>query len=213
MVLSDMKIMMMGPQGSGKGTIGNMLSKKLDIPTISVGQLLRDLPEDSPHYEAINKEMDRGNLAPFKETAEILKTRLEQEDCSDGYILDGWARNIEQLDLFNPDLDAVVFIDISKETSVKRISGRRICEKDGFTCNIYTLPPDHEGHCNNCDGELTQREDDTVEAVNRRLEIFYTETTEVIEHYRQEGILLEIDGEGTPKEVYKEALSALGLEE
>lgn len=207
-----MKILMMGPQGSGKGTIGKMLSDALSVPTISVGQELRKVSVNSPYYEAINGAMEKGELAPYEETAEIIKERLSVPDCQGGYILDGWARNMDQLKYFNPDLDDVLYIDISKETSVKRISGRRICEKDGFTCNIYTLPPEHNDRCDKCGGELTQREDDTEEAVARRLQIFYNETMEVVEHYKKKGILHKIDGEGTPEEVFQDAMSALGIQ-
>jgi len=204
-----MKILLMGPQGSGKGTIGDLLSEKLNLPAISVGKLLRSLSKNHPCHDAIDKAMDAGELAPYKETSDIIRERVSELDCADGYILDGWARNMEQLQFFDPDFDCVLYIDISPETSIKRITGRRVCERDGFTCNIYTLPSKHEGRCDVCGGELVQREDDTEEAARRRLEIFYLETVKVVDYYRSKGILLEIDGESTPEGVFRMALEAL----
>lgn len=204
-----MKILLMGPPASGKGTIGKLLSEKFRVPLISVGKLLRDMPDDHPHYKSIHRAMGVGELAPHKETVDIIKERIRNRDCDSGYILDGWMRNIDQMNFFDPDIDNVLFIYVSPETSIKRITGRRVCENDGFVCNIYTQSPGDEGYCGKCSGELIQREDDAEEVVIRRLEIFEKETMEVVNYYRDKNLLLEINGEGSPEEVFQLALTAL----
>ena len=204
-----MKILLIGPPASGKGTIGEMLSERLNLPLISVGRLLRAIPENHPRYKELHDLMDSGELAPHDLTAETLKERLKEEDCAEGYLLDGYIRNIIQLDHFNPELDVALFIDIEPETTMKRISGRRICEADGFTCNIFTMDEDDPHNCNKCSGELIQREDDKEEAVMERLEVYAEETLPVVEHFEKEDILRRIDGEGSPEEVFELALSAL----
>jgi len=208
-----MKILIMGPPASGKGTIGEMLAKKLNLPLVSTGQLLRDVSESDLRYDEINTPMDNGELVPHHITANVLKERLSKPDCDDGYILDGWMRGLQQKDYFEPDLNAVLFINISPETSIKRISGRRICEKDGFTCNIYTLPPKHPDNCDDCNGPLIQRDDDKEDVVKERLEVYEKETIPVVEYYKNKDLLAEIDGEGTPDQVFKLALNALNLSE
>lgn len=202
-----MKILLLGPQGSGKGTVGAKLSTLLDIPIIGVGDLLRSMPTTHPRYNEITSMMNEGRLAPQDFVADLIKERVSQDDCSDGFILDGWGRAMIDLHYFDPGYDRVVVIDISRETSLKRITGRRICSGNGKTYNIYTLPPET---LKECEGELIQREDDTEEAVNKRLDIYYEETAKVIEHFRNKGILYIVDGEGTPDEVVDNVLEVLG---
>lgn len=204
-----MKILLIGPPASGKGTVGAMLSEKLGLPIVSVGKLLRALPESHPRYEELHVLMDAGELAPHDLTAQVLRDRLLETDCSHGYILDGCIRSMAELNDFNIVLDIVLLIDISSETTMKRISGRRVCEADNFTCNIYTMSPDDPHNCNKCSGELTQREDDKEEVVLERLEVYAEETLPVVEYFKKEGILKRIDGEGTPEEVFKLALKVL----
>ena len=201
-----MKILLMGPQGCGKGTIGEMLSQRLGIPLIGVGQLLRDIPQTHPLYTELHEAIDKGILAPNDKVAQLLKERTSLLDCNNGYILDGWGRQISDLEQFNPGFDVVLNISISEGTSIKRISGRRMCTSNGKIYNIYTLPKEMLAECK---GELVQRSDDTEEAVKTRLSIYYSETQEVLAYFREKGILREIDGEGTPDEVFDLALKAL----
>lgn len=205
-----MKILLLGPQGSGKGTIGKLLSEHLEIPLISNGDVLRALPESHPRYKEINDAMNKGELVPQDFLAELLVDRTSKEDCKDGYILDGWGRKDIDLKMFDPGFDKVIYIVLSRETSLRRISGRRICKNDGWTCNVYTLPPESEGHCDKCDGELIQRSDDTEEAVNHRLDIFYSDTMAVIDDFRSKNKLIMVDGEPLPKAVLAEILQKLG---
>jgi len=198
----------MGPQGSGKGTIGKMLSQHLKLPLVTLGQLLRDLPESNPRYNEVNDLMDRGELVPFDIAAALLKERISHEDCVNGYIMDGWARNMENLAHLDPDFDKVLVLTIAKETSVKRISGRRTCDTDGKIYNIHTLPKEDLA---NCKGMLVQRDDDTEEAVKKRLAIYYSETQEVIDHFKKKGIVVEVNAEGMPDEVFADVLAALDI--
>ncbi len=203
-----MIIQMMGPQACGKGTQGELLSKELNLPIISVGQLLRDIPESHPRYQEVQGQLNSGVLVSYDLTVQIINERLSEKDCKNGYILDGWGRNIDQFEFFDPHPNWVILINIPREESLKRISGRRYCESDGKMYNIYTLPKEELAKC---EGPLVQREDDTEEAVNERLEIYYRDTQKVIDKYRNEKILLEINGLGTPQQVFARVLSALEL--
>ena len=206
-----MKIMLMGPPASGKGTVGALLSKELDLPIFSVGGLLRDIPENSIFYKLLHDKMDKGDLAPNSIPAGSIREELKKEEYEKGFILDGWMRDMEQKDYFEPDVDRVVFINVSNEVAIKRISGRRFCPNDDFSCNLFTLPPKDPKHCDECSGELVQREDDKEEVVKNRLDLYTNETIPVIEYYRDLGISVEVDGEGTPEEVLNLILEKLKI--
>lgn len=198
----------MGPQGSGKGTVGEKLSERLHIPLIGVGQTLRALPKNTLEGKKLQERLDKGDLAPNDLVAEILKKRVALPDCSNGYILDGWGRKMSDIELFDPGFDKVISLIISKEVSLIRISGRRTCDSDGKIYNIYTLPKEE---LEKCQGNLIQRSDDTEEAVNKRLNIFYTETQPVIDYFKQKELLVEVDAEPKPDTVLLNLCSALGL--
>jgi adenylate kinase len=204
-----MKIMLMGAPASGKGTVGAIVSKKLNIPIFSVGDLLRDIPESSLFYQPLHKSMDAGDLAPNSIPAGAIREELKKDIYKDGFLLDGWMRDLEQKDYFDPNVNLVILIAISRETAMKRISGRRFCPKDDFSCNIYTLPPKDPNKCDKCGGELIQRKDDTEEVAKHRFELYKKDVLPVVEYYRKQGNLLEIDGEGTPDEVADLVLAAL----
>ncbi len=201
-----MKILLIGPQGSGKGTLGSLLSDHLGIPFISGGDLLRDLSENSPYYKEASTYMEKGLLVPIDTMSSIIQERISHEDCAKGFIMDGWCRRMDDLKALDPEFDLVFVLDISHDTSIKRITGRRICTSDEKTYNIYTLPKEE---LEECTGELIQREDDTKEAVEIRLNIYYTQTQKVIDYFEKQGLLNVIDGEGMPKEVFQNALSVL----
>ncbi|MBW6441688.1 nucleoside monophosphate kinase [Patescibacteria group bacterium] len=204
-----MKILLIGPQGSGKGTIGKKLSDYLNIPLISAGQILRDLPEQHSRKEEIDSHMERGELVPQDMVADLLREETSKERCRNGFIFDGWGRAMIDLEYYDPGFDKVVYFNIPPELSVKRLSSRRTCESCGEIFNIITVPPKVDGVCDFCGGNLVQREDDTEEAVRRRLDIFNNKTMEVIDHFRAQGRLIEIDGSGTPEEVFQLVLPTL----
>ena len=204
-----MKILLVGPPGCGKGTIGKKLSNHLNIPLISAGQILRDLPEKHPRKKEIDYYMGKGDLAPQDLVAELLREKTLPDRCADGYIFDGWGRSLTNLKHYDPDFDKVFYIKIAPETSIKRLSSRRTCESCGAIFNIISVPPKVEGICDLCGGDLIQRDDDIEEAVKRRLEIFNTQTVKVIDYFKELGVLVEIDGSGTPDEVFHLVLNAL----
>lgn len=204
----SMKILILGPQGSGKGTVGKMLCERLNIAHVSSGELLRNLPVTHPKFQEVQDTMNKGDLVSQKLVASLIRERVEDADCSKGYLLDGWGRAMIDLKYFDPGFDVVLVLNISRETSVKRITGRRICDTDGQTYNIYTLPREE---LEKCTGNLIQREDDTEEAVNHRLDIYYSETLDVINHFKSKGLVTEVDAEGMPDEVLQNICNALGV--
>jgi adenylate kinase len=205
-----MKLLLIGPPASGKGTIGDKLSVEFHMPFFSVGELLRKLPEGHPQKEKIEEIMESGELVPQEIASVILREEVSKDSAKDGFICDGWGRIKEDLEYFDPVFDYVIYLKISPETSIKRISARRTCEKCEAIYNILSVPPKSSGVCDSCGGNLIQRDDETEEATRRRLEIFEEETRETIEMFRTQGKLLEIDGEGTPDEVYDLVKKALG---
>lgn len=203
-----MIIQMMGPQACGKGTQAELLSKALQLPIVSLGDLLRNIPKDFPQYTQVEKQMKAGELVDFEITANVIKHAISKPIYKHGYILDGWGRILEQYKFFDPLPDIVIFINIPREESLRRISGRRICESTGEVVNIYTLSPEE---VSKCAGPLVQREDDTPDAINRRLDIFENDTMPVVKKYRTQGNLIEVSGLGTPEEVFGRILKALEL--
>lgn len=198
----------MGPPASGKGTIGELLSSKLKLPLISGGDLLRALPSTHPRYNELHKKMDAGDLAPSDLIASLLKERVSHDDCTSGYILDGWARKLDNLQYFDPGFDLVLFLNISEDTVIRRVSGRRMCKADGEIYNIYTMTPDQ---LSKCDSDFTQREDDKEEVVRERLIVYREETKPVIDYFKKQGILIEIDAEPLPEEVFNNICESLGI--
>ena len=204
-----MKIILYGAQGSGKGTTGKILSQKLGIPLISTGDLLRGLKPGDEHYEVFQKMMNAGGFENQDLIAEMLKKRLSEPDCLQGFILDGWGRKLVDIELYNPQVDFAINLVVSREMSVKRIIGRRICPKDNFMCNIFFRKPKVDGKCDICGGDLIKREDDTEDAVNARLNTFYSETILVINKYKEEGKLIEVSAEGIAEDTAQAILSLL----
>lgn len=201
-----MKILLLGPQGCGKGTIGQMLSEKIGVPLVSVGGLLRLLNSESPYYKTVNDQMEKGVLVDNRLVGTIIKQELDDPKYAKGYIFDGWARQMSDLNVFDPGFDFVVVFEMSRETSIKRISGRRLCEVDGKTYNVYTLPKEELAKC---PGKLLQREDDTEEAVKRRLEIYYTKTMEVVDYFDKQGKTIHINAEPLPEVIFADLMQKL----
>lgn len=203
-----MKLLLLGKPASGKGTIGELLSKRLGIPLVSIGELLRNMPTNHPRYQDVKDAMDRGELVPFDIPAQLLKERLSQSDCESGYIIDGWGRSLGNLSHFNPNLDKVLLFNISDETAIKRITGRRMCQETGEIFNIYTLPAEE---LKKCTGTLVQRDDDKEEVVKERLASFRDQTEPAIKYFKDEGLLVEIDAEPLPDVIFQNTLRVLNL--
>lgn len=200
--------MLMGPQGCGKGTLGRMLSEKIHIPVLAVGELLRAVEPSSIYYHQVQSDLTKGILVTEAIVVALLKEELAKEKYRKGYIFDGWARCIENLRAFDPGFDIVIVFDMSRETSIKRISGRRLCEADGKTYNIYTLP---QAELAKCPGKLIQREDDTEEAVKKRLDTYYTKTMEVVALFDAQGKTIHLNAEPLPEVIFAELMAKLAL--
>ena len=208
------KIIMLGPPGSGKGTYSQRMSPKLEIPTISTGELLRGARDDPEIGETIRHYQDTGDLVPDDIVLAALKKRLEQEDAKKGFILDGFPRTIAQAEALDniTKIDAAINLVVPDEIVIARLSARRECKKCGKIYNTLYLKPKQEGICDDCGGKLIQRDDDKPEAIRERLRVYHEITQPVIDHYKEKGILKEIDGEGPIKEVFEKVVAVLGLE-
>lgn len=208
------KILMIGPQGSGKGTQADILAKHLGIPTFAMGQLIRDeIVTGSDFGKKINEIFLRGDLISDEDAAYLLRLRLAKSDTAHGYILDGYPRNLAQKGEFTFDTPThVVVIDLLREESLKRLSGRLTCRA---CTRVFAMRDGHQagGTCPVCGGELFQRADDTPEAIARRLEIYEGDTQPVIAGYEEQGLVRHVDGMGSVQDVHERILEALNFSE
>jgi len=194
-----MKLIFLGPPGAGKGTQAAIISKKMGIPTISTGDMLRAaIKAGTPTGLEAKSFMDAGHLVPDEVIINIVTERLAQPDCAKGYILDGVPRTIAQaeaLEAHGVVFDHVICLEIDDEAIVRRMSGRRVCAHCGATYHVTNLPPKTEGVCDACGGELTVRADDKEETVRKRLAVYHQETKPLKAFYAQRGELNEVDGD------------------
>ncbi len=206
--MGDQHILLLGAPGAGKGTQSKRLAEEYDIAHVTTGDALRANKDMETEYGTPRSFMEAGELVPDPVVNEIVKAALE---ASDGYVLDGYPRNLEQAEYLSDitDLDAVVYLRVGEEELVERLTGRRVCSECGTNYHVKFNPPAEEGVCDECGGELVQREDDTEETVRERLAVFEENTEPVIEHYREKGSLVEVDGEQTPDEVFQDVKSAV----
>ena len=211
-----MKLILLGAPGAGKGTQAEILCKKLGIPTISTGNILRAaIKEGTPTGLKAKSYIDAGKLVPDEVIIGIVHERLAQDDCKSGYILDGVPRTIAQAEALEKAgiaFDAVVSIEISEEEILRRMSGRRVCEACGSSYNVEAVPPRVEGVCDNCGGKLIQRKDDTPETVRERLKVYHTETEPLVDFYRRRWLLRSVQSADTKDETTRAILKALGME-
>ena len=205
-----MKIILLGAPGSGKGTMAQKLTNDLKIPQISTGDIFRkNLKEETPLGLQVKDIMARGELVPDEITIEIVKNRLSEPDCANGYILDGFPRSIvqaEALDGFQ-QIDCAINLDVDKETIVKRLSGRLFCPDCNGTFHVSTLA--NAELCPACGGKLIVRADDSEATVRERLRVYDKNTFPLIEYYTEQGKVLTVDGNGTIDEVYARILTLL----
>jgi adenylate kinase len=213
-----MKIIMLGAPGAGKGTQAQMIADKYNIPHISTGDIFRANIKNGTELGKKAKEyMDKGLLVPDELTVELLLDRVAQDDCKNGYVLDGFPRTIPQADVLDKELtklgdhvDYAVNVDVPDENIVRRMSGRRACLKCGATYHIEHIPPKTDGVCDKCGSELVQREDDKPETVMNRLKVYHDQTQPLIEYYENKNILKTVDGTKDMKEVFEDITSILG---
>jgi len=207
-----MRLVILGPPGSGKGTQAVRIAQHYSLLHISVGDLLRDSAARHTDLGIKAKSfMDKGLLVPDELVVEMTKKRLARKDCIQGWILDGFPRNIpqaEQLDKFAPP-DVVLNIFIEPVELIKRSTSRRICKKCKAVYNVHFSPPKTEDVCDKCTGELIQRDDDKEEVVKHRIEVYEQQTMPLIKYYTQKGILRSVYGAGDIEGVQNRILDAL----
>lgn len=209
-----MKLILLGAPGAGKGTQAEILSKELQIPTISTGNILRAaIKNGTPTGLKAKSFMDAGRLVPDEVIIGIITERLAEEDCKNGYILDGVPRTIAQAEALEQagiQFDAVVSIEISDEAIMQRMSGRRVCEDCGASYHLVAVPPKQEGVCDNCGGKLVQRKDDAPETVKARLEVYHKETEPLKGFYESRGVLKPVETASSVEATTRAILRVLG---
>lgn len=210
-----MKLILLGAPGAGKGTQAEILSKRCNIPTISTGNILRAaMKNGTPVGRKAKEYVDSGKLVPDDVIIGIVRERLAEDDCKNGYILDGMPRTIPQaqaLEDVGIDIDAALSIDVADETIVERMSGRRVCKDCGATYHIVNIPPKKEGVCDKCGGELAIRKDDAPETVRDRLAVYHKETEPLIDFYAKRGKLKSVSNQPTIEGTTKAIVEALGI--
>ena len=210
-----MKLVLLGAPGAGKGTQAEVLSHMCDIPTISTGNILRAAMRNGTPVGLKAKEyVDSGKLVPDDVIIGVVKERLAENDCKNGYILDGVPRTIPQaqaLEDVGISIDVALAIEISDEAIVERLSGRRTCKECNTTFHLVSNPPKIEGKCDNCGGELIIRKDDAPETVLDRLAVYHKETEPLKTFYEKRGKLKTINNQATVEETTKAIVKALGL--
>jgi len=213
------RLVLLGAPGAGKGTQAKKLIEKYDIPQISTGDLLRAAVSDGTELGKEAKSyMDKGELVPDSVVLGMVEERLRQDDCREGYILDGFPRNTAQAEALDEmlagldmSLDAALSVDVPKEDLMKRLTGRRTCRGCNQMYNIYYSAPAEEGICDKCGGELFQRDDDREETINKRLQVYEEQTAPLIDYYRDKGILKSVSGTGDIDEIFENVVQTLGV--
>ncbi len=210
-----MKLVLLGAPGAGKGTQAEILCKKLDIPTISTGNILRAAVKNGTPVGLKAKEyMESGALVPDEVIIGILKERLEEPDCAKGFILDGVPRTIPQAEAIEAGgigIDCALSIEVEDSVIVERMSGRRTCPDCGSSFHVVSNPPKQEGKCDNCGAALTVRKDDAPETVRQRLATYHAETEPLKAFYEARGKLKTVDNQPTIEATTAEIEKALGL--
>lgn len=212
-----MKIIMLGAPGAGKGTQAKMIAEKYGIPHVSTGDIFRANIKNGTQLGMEAKQyMDQGLLVPDELTVKILLDRVANEDCKNGYVLDGFPRTIPQAEVLDKALselgdqiDYAINVDVPDEHIVKRMGGRRACLSCGATYHIEHVPPKSEGICDTCGQELVLRDDDKPETVQNRLNVYHEQTQPLIEFYSAKGVLKTVDGTMDMKDVFEAIVTIL----
>ncbi len=218
--MTKKELIFLGPPACGKGTQTEKLAKELNFPHVDTGSLLRaEIKNETEAGKEAKKFIDKGQLVPADLVAKIIKNRLMQEDCKNGYVLDGYPRSLEQadrLDVINQEINGnekvdfrAIYFDIDTNVLVERIVNRRSCPVCGEIYNLEFKPPKVAGRCDNDGAELTQRKDDTREVAQARFDTYFHETAPLIDYYKNKGVLKTIDANGTIDEVWERLLKVI----
>jgi adenylate kinase len=217
-----MNLILLGPPGAGKGTQAKILTKKYAIPQISTGDILRvAVAEQTPMGIKAKEFMDRGALVTDEVVVGIVEERLAKPDCASGFILDGFPRTVKQadalkhmLEALDKSIDHVISICVEKDELLERVTGRRTCRSCGKGFHVTFDPPKVNGVCDECTGELYQRDDDSEETMRKRLDVYEDQTAPLIAYYAQQSLLRTIYGIGSIEEIQRKLLNILeGLQE
>jgi len=212
-----MNLIIFGAPGAGKGTQAEFVSKEKGIPSISTGEIFREaVAAKTPLGIKIAEIMSKGSLVSDGIVLKIVEERIKKDDCKNGFLLDGFPRTLPQAKGFDnlllasgKKIDEVISLDVAEENIVQRLTSRRICKKCGAKFNLETLPPKIDGVCDNCGGELFQREDDMEKTIRHRLSVYYIETQPLIEYYKSKGILVTVNGNRSVSEISQDIASLL----
>lgn len=213
-----MKIVLLGPPGAGKGTQAKSISNRYSIPHISTGDIFRkNISENTPLGIEAKKHIDKGQLVPDEVTINMVKDRLQQDDCKNGYLLDGFPRTVNQAEALqefllerNEDIDTALLIEVPTTFILERMTGRRVCPSCGASYHIKFNPPTIAGKCDVCGSDVIQRKDDTEETVSERLDVYERQTQPLIDFYKERNLLSIVDGTKAINEVFEGICNILG---
>jgi adenylate kinase len=222
--MSELNLILLGPPGAGKGTQAERLEEDFHLPYIATGNMLRSAVENGTDLGLKAKEyMDDGDLVPDEVVIGMILECVEHERCNDGFLLDGFPRNLEQakalgaaLDKVDRKLNAALLIDVADDEVLKRLSGRRTCKKEGHVYHVDYNPPKHADVCDIDGSKLVQRDDDKPETIEKRLTVYHEQTEPIVEHYQELGLLRRFDGTRPPTEVHdhlRATIATLRLED
>ena len=207
-----MNLILLGAPGAGKGTHAEIISKKLHIPSISTGNIIREALKSGTEMGRKAKVFaEAGKLVPDEIVIGIVRERLEKEDCRNGFILDGFPRTIPQAEALDKmvKINRVIDLEVTEELVLRRLSGRRVCSKCGASYNVRTKKPKVEGICDACGSALVQRKDDEPETVKARLKVYHEQTEPLVHYYKRKGLLSEVNGGLSIPETEREIFNAL----
>lgn len=212
-----MRLVLLGPPGAGKGTQASAIVKKYNIPHISTGDIFRaNIKEGTELGKKAKEYMDKGLLVPDEVVVSIVKDRLTKDDCTNGFLLDGFPRTVNQAEALDTELssmgiklDKVINIDADSKILIERAIGRRICKECGATYHIKFNPPKVEGKCDEDNSPLFQRDDDVEETVSTRINVYFEQTQPLIDYYQQKGLILNIDGTKQIEDIFNTIVEAL----
>ncbi len=222
--MSELNLILLGPPGAGKGTQAERLVEDFDLPYYATGDILRRAVKDGTELGREAKQfMDRGDLVPDELICAVIVERIDSAEALDGFLLDGFPRTLPQAEALEQALEplgrrltAVLDVDVDDAEVVRRLSGRRVCEKNGHPYHVDFDPPKNPGFCDQDGSPLIQRDDDREETIKHRLEVFHDQTEPLVEHYEAKGLLRRFDGSRSPDEVHahiRATLATLRLEE